>query len=70
MTLKSDPKIREKLTCGFKYNIRNLVKFHPITQKSETFFLRCSFGSKYARFELQNTEELSFMTMNSDTKSE
>ena len=70
MTLKSDPKIREKLTCGFKYNMRNLVEFHPITQKSETFFLRCSFGSKCTRFELQNTEELSFMTMNSDTKFE
>ena len=70
MTLKSDPNIREKLTCGFKYNMRNLVKFHPITQKFETFFLRCSFGSKCPRFELQNKEELSFMTINSDTKFE
>ena len=29
MALKSDAKFKEKLTCGFKYDIRNLVNFHP-----------------------------------------
>ena len=35
MTLKSDAKFKEKLICGFKYDMRNLVNFHPTTQKSE-----------------------------------
>ena len=29
MTLKSDAKFKEKLTYGFKYDLRNLVSFHP-----------------------------------------
>ena len=33
MTLKSDAKFKEKLTCGFKYDKRNLVNFYPTTQK-------------------------------------
>ena len=37
MTLKSDAKFKEKLTCSFKYHIKNLVNFHPNTQKSENF---------------------------------
>ena len=37
MTLKSDAKSKEKLTCGFEYDIRNLVNFQPTTQKSENF---------------------------------
>ena len=35
MTLKNDAKFKEKLTCGFKYDMRNIVNFHPTTQKSE-----------------------------------
>ena len=27
MTLKSDAKFKEKLTCGFKYDIKDLVNF-------------------------------------------
>ena len=38
MTLKSDTKFKEKLTCGFKYDMRILMNFHPTTQKSENFF--------------------------------
>ena len=53
MTLKSDAKFKEKLTCGFKYDMRNLLNFHPSTQKSENFFLMGSFYPKYASFELQ-----------------
>ena len=38
MTLKSNANFKEKLTCGFKYDMRNLVNFHPTTQKPENFF--------------------------------
>ena len=66
MTLKSDAKFKEKLTCGFKYDMKDLVNFHPTTQKSE----RGYFCPKYMRFKLKNTEELSFMTLNSEAKFE
>ena len=39
ITLKSDAKFKEKRTFDFKYDIRNLVNFHPTTQKSEDFTL-------------------------------
>ena len=38
MTLKSDTKFEEKLTCCFK-NDKNLVNFDPSTQKSHKFAL-------------------------------
>ena len=53
MTLKSDAKFKEKLTCGFKYDMRNLVNFHPTTQKSENFTSMGYFCPKYIRFELK-----------------
>ena len=68
MTLKSDPKFKEKLTCAFKYDMKNLVNFHLTTQKSKNFTSMGYFCPKYLRFELKNTEELSFMTLNSDAK--
>ena len=37
MTLKSDAKFKEKLTSGFKYDMTNMVNFHPATQKSRNF---------------------------------
>ena len=43
MTLKIDAKFKEKLTCGFKYDLRNFVNFHPTTQKSKNFTLIASF---------------------------
>ena len=52
-TQKSDVKFNEKLTCGFKYDMRDLVNFHPTTQKFENFTLMGSFCPKYTRFELQ-----------------
>ena len=70
MTLKSDAKFEEKLTLGSKTDMRNLVNFHPTTQKSENFFSVGSFCPKYTRSEIQNTEELSFMTLISDAKFE
>ena len=69
MTIKSDAKFKEKLTRAFKYDMRNFVNFHPITQKSKKFTLMgFFFGPKYMRFELKNTEELSCMKLNSDAK--
>ena len=53
MTLKSDAKFKEKLTCGFKYDMRNLVKFHATTQKSEIFTSMGLFCPKYIEFELK-----------------
>ena len=42
-TLKSDLKFKEKLTCSFKHDMRNLVNFHATTQKTESFTLMGSF---------------------------
>ena len=54
MVLKSDAKFKEKLTCGFKYIWhRNLVNFHPTTQKFENFTLMGYFCPRYTRFELK-----------------
>ena len=67
MTIKNDAKFKKR-TCGFKHDMRNLVNFHPTTQKSENFTSMGFFCPKYMRFALKNTEELSFMTLNSDAK--
>ena len=32
MTMKSDAKIEEKLTCQFKIDMRNLTNFEPSTK--------------------------------------
>ena len=45
--------LKEKLTCGFKYDMKNLVNFHQTTQKSENFILMGDFCPKYVRFELK-----------------
>ena len=50
MTLKSNAKFKDKLTCVFKNDMRNLVNFHPTPQKSENFFLIGSFCPKYTGF--------------------
>ena len=39
MTLKSDAKFEEKLTCCFKTVMRDLTNFDPSTQKSQKFSL-------------------------------
>ena len=66
MTQKSDAKVKEKLICGFKYDMGNWVNFHPTTQKSESFTLMGFFCPKDISFELKSTEELSSMTLNRD----
>ena len=53
MALKSDAKFKEKLTCGFKDDMRNLVNFHPNTQTSENFTSMSCFCPKYIKFEIQ-----------------
>ena len=70
MTLKSDAKYKERLTCRFKYDMRNLVNSYPTTQKSENFTSMSSFCPKYIKFELKNTDELSFVTLQSDARLE
>ena len=35
MTLKWDAKFKERLTCGLKNDISNLVHFHTSSRKSE-----------------------------------
>ena len=57
---KSDAKFKEKLTFGFKYDMRNLVNFHLTTQKPENSFLMGSFCPKYTRFDLQKYREVIF----------
>ena len=52
IALKSDGN-KEKLTFSFKYDTKNLVNFHPTTQKSENFTLMGFFCPKYIRFELK-----------------
>ena len=65
MALTSDAKFEEKLTLDSKNDMRNLVNFHPTTQKSENLTLMGYFCPKYMRFELKkNTEQLSFMILN------
>ena len=68
-TLKSDAKFKEKLTRGFKYD-NNLVNFNTTTQMSENFFSMGSFFQSIQSLSCKNTEELSFMTLNSDAKFE
>ena len=53
MKLKSDAKFKEKLICGFKYDVRNLANFHRTTEKSKNFTLVGCFCLKYVRFELK-----------------
>ena len=60
MTLKSDAKFKEKLSCGFKYDVRNLVNFDPAAQKSENFTSMGSFCPKHVRFELKKYEGVIF----------
>ena len=63
-------KVKEKLTCSFKYGMGNFVNFHTTTQKSENFFSMDSFCPAIQGLSYNNIEELSFMTLSSDVKSE
>ena len=67
MTLKSDTKFKEKLTSGFKYNMKDLVNFLPITQKSKSFTSMGYFCPKYISFELKKYRGV-IMTLKGDAK--
>ena len=51
--LKSSAKFKEKLACGFKYGISNLVNFNPTIQNTENFTSMGYFCPKYIRFQLK-----------------
>ena len=52
MTLKGNAKLKRKLTCGLKNDIRNLVNFHASSQKSENFqFLGFLLSKAYKFFD-------------------
>ena len=53
MRLKSDAKFKEKLTCGLKYDLKNLVNFHPTTWKSKNVTSMGYFYPKYMTFQLK-----------------
>ena len=51
MTLESDAKFEEELTCLFKTDMRNLTNFDPRTQKSrKNCSLMDCYGPKYIMF--------------------
>ena len=61
--------LRKKLTGGLKNVIRNLVKFHASSQKSENLHferLLLSIADKVSA--IKSTEELSLMTQNFEEK--
>ena len=35
MTMKNDAKFKEKLTCRFKYDMKDLFNYHLTTQNSK-----------------------------------
>ena len=47
MTLKSDAKLKERMTFGFKYDMINLVNFYQTTQKPENLTSMGSFCPNY-----------------------
>ena len=60
MIRKSDAKFWKKRSCSFKYDMRNLLNFHPATQKCQNLFLMGSFCAKYARLEPQKDRGVAF----------
>ena len=60
MTLKSDANVKEKMSCGFKHDMKNLLNFHPTSQKSENFTSVGYFCPKYIRFELKKYRRVIF----------
>ena len=47
------------MTCSFKPDMRNLVNFHPTTQKAENFFSMGPFCPNYTRFQQQKYRVIS-----------
>ena len=60
LALKSDAKLKEKLTLGSKNGMRNFVNFHPATQKSKNLTLMGYFCPNSMGFELKKYREVIF----------
>ena len=60
LALKNNAKLKEKLTLASRNDIRNLVNFHPTTQKSKNFILMDYFCRKYMRFEIKKCSGVTF----------
>ena len=63
LALKSDAKLKEKLTLSFENDMRNLVNFYPTTQKPKNFTSMGNFCPKYMRFELKKYRGVIFMKL-------
>ena len=66
MTLKSDAKFEEKLTCFLENYMRNLANFHQSTRK----YRNRNFAQFRKCMTLKFIEELCVMAMKNDTKIE
>ena len=67
MTLETDTRFEEKLTLGFKNDMRNLVNFNASSGKSENLHFDVLLLSiAYKVSGKKNAEELSLMTLKSD----
>ena len=53
MTLKSDAKFEEKLTCGLENDMRNLESFYQSTQKCQNWDFDGILLSKQKMYELK-----------------
>ena len=53
MTLKTDGKSEEELTCRLKIDIRNLMNFDLRTQVSKIYTLMGCFWPEYIMFDLK-----------------
>ena len=58
ITLESDAKFEEKLTCGLKNDMRSLTKFQQRNRKSQTGTLKGSFHPKYKMYDLKILREV------------
>ena len=71
MTLKGGAKFKGKLTHDLKNNVRILVNLYASSGKPENLHFDGLILSKaYKDLDEKNTEELSFMQLNSDAKFE
>ena len=71
MTLESDTKFEEKLTCAFKNDMTNLANFHQSTFESLNIgTLMGSFIQSRKCMSLKFTEELFVITLKNDAKFE
>ena len=67
MILNSDAKFKEKLTCSFKHDMRNLINFHPI-KSLKISPRRALFVQSIKAWDKKNKEELSLMTLKGGAK--